>query len=340
MIQSIKVDVIYYSIGSDFEMEFNLCGCCRMRLLTDKVYTQSDFSKSLARSVKRSKVIILCGPLFGEKGLIRTVSKVTGIETELLDKSAYELEDAADVNILKGSTALVTDDGIFGGCIIESNTQSIILLSESKSLRKNIMKQLIYPYITKLSIMPDEDAVSSDVADTDDTISPEIIDDEITVNEDIDSQQSEPIDEQTDDTENSFENGVNEPNSDDDTIESEDFIIDISNSNVAQTASDPAEQADLYDSALIFDLPSKDNNMSVEEKNQKYYLFEDEGEEEFNDDSKVNIAIKIIIAFIVAIALLIGYIAIIKPIIMHKDIPTYLREIFSSKLYVDIFKIF
>ena len=31
-----KVDVIYYKTNTDFEMEFNLCGCCRMRLLTDK----------------------------------------------------------------------------------------------------------------------------------------------------------------------------------------------------------------------------------------------------------------------------------------------------------------
>ena len=36
MFQNLKVDVIYYKTNSDFEMEFNLCGCCRMRLLSDK----------------------------------------------------------------------------------------------------------------------------------------------------------------------------------------------------------------------------------------------------------------------------------------------------------------
>ena len=36
MLQNIKVDIIYYKTATDFEMEFNLCGCCRMRLLTDK----------------------------------------------------------------------------------------------------------------------------------------------------------------------------------------------------------------------------------------------------------------------------------------------------------------
>ena len=30
MFQNLKVDVIYYKTNTDFEMEFNLCGCCRM----------------------------------------------------------------------------------------------------------------------------------------------------------------------------------------------------------------------------------------------------------------------------------------------------------------------
>ena len=36
MFQNVKVDIIYYDTSTDFELEFNLCGCCRMRLLTDK----------------------------------------------------------------------------------------------------------------------------------------------------------------------------------------------------------------------------------------------------------------------------------------------------------------
>ena len=36
MVQNLRVDIIYHLSPSDFEMEFNLSGCCRMRLLSDK----------------------------------------------------------------------------------------------------------------------------------------------------------------------------------------------------------------------------------------------------------------------------------------------------------------
>ena len=58
MIQNIKVDTIYYLTNSDFEMEFNLCGCCKMRLLTDKAENAKNFVGLLSRAVSRSQVII------------------------------------------------------------------------------------------------------------------------------------------------------------------------------------------------------------------------------------------------------------------------------------------
>ena len=47
MFQNLKVDVIYYKTNSDFEMEFNLCGCCRMRLLSDKTPDKKTMIMSL-----------------------------------------------------------------------------------------------------------------------------------------------------------------------------------------------------------------------------------------------------------------------------------------------------
>ena len=333
MIQSIKVDIVYYTIGSDFEMEFNLCGCCRMRLLTDKVQGQSEFSKSLSKAVKRSRVIILCGPLFGEKGLIYTVSKVTGIETEKLDKSAYDLSTDADIDILKGSTALISDDGVFGGCIIESSTQSIIILSESKSLRKNIMKQLIYPYITKLSIMP---------------IEPLVADQNVTEQKSVDALQTDAetafVEENTEGT---IENETPAPEDDNKEMQSpepeeiseesgeeseSDFVIDIENPNLAKSTD--TAPVDDFDNALIFDVDNggSDNNLSVEERNQKYYLFDDNSED-FVNPNGYNAAIKIVIAFILLIAGLIIYIAVARPLILHKDILDNLRQMFSLRVF-------
>lgn len=332
MIQSIKVDIVYYSIGSDFEMEFNLCGCCRMRLLTDKVESQSEFSKSLSRAVKRSRVIILCGPMFGEKGLISTVSKVTGIGTEKLDKTAYELNSDSDIDILKGSTALVTDDGVFGGCIIESSTQSIIILSESKSLRKNIMKQLIYPYITKLSILPTIESEITESTDGDEKNNVEQPAEEFSETVEAESVSTE-ANAQTDSehVDNAEDSDTVDPKAEA-SDPADDFVIDISNADTVKTVANEGD-ADDYNSALIFDVGNEENKMSVEERNQKYYLFDDE-EEEVTETPGLSIAIKIIIAFIVLIAALMLYIVVVKPLLLQKDIVSNLKDIFSLSAFI------
>ena len=83
MIQNLKVDIIYHLTPSDFEMEFNMCGCCRMRLLNDKTTDKKSFIKSLARAVSRSRVIMVCGPLFSENGIISTEATAIGSRTVL-----------------------------------------------------------------------------------------------------------------------------------------------------------------------------------------------------------------------------------------------------------------
>lgn len=154
MLQNIKVDVIYYYTSTDFEMEFNLCGCCRMRLLTDKATERKAFIQMLSRAVSRSRVIICCGPLFGDTGLINGVATAISKSVVTVNNSDYGIKDNGEIGIIEGSMPLVTSEGIFGGCIIESGPQAIILLSESKPIRKNIMNTLIHPYIEELSVTP------------------------------------------------------------------------------------------------------------------------------------------------------------------------------------------
>ena len=64
MLQNVKVDIIYYQTDGDFEMEFNLGGCCRMRTLRDIAKDRKSLVKMLARAVSRSQIIIACGALF------------------------------------------------------------------------------------------------------------------------------------------------------------------------------------------------------------------------------------------------------------------------------------
>ena len=136
MLYNLRSDIIYYKAGSDFELEFNLCGCCRMRLLNDRASDPKTLVTSLARAVSRSKVIIITGPLFGDEGLTKLVAGALSTDTEIADNKTFGIEGDTEINILKGATPLVTADGIFGGCIIECGPQTMVLLSDSKNVRK------------------------------------------------------------------------------------------------------------------------------------------------------------------------------------------------------------
>lgn len=154
MLQNLKVDIIYHLTNSDFEMEFNMCGCCRMRLLTDKTADRKSLVKALSRAVSRSRIIIACGPLFSAEGLIATVATAIGSKVTAVNNAAYGINGDDIINIIAGSTPLVTPEGYFGGCIIESGPQTIILLTENRAFRKSIMQTLIHPYIEEMSAIP------------------------------------------------------------------------------------------------------------------------------------------------------------------------------------------
>ncbi len=150
MFQNMKVDIIYYKTNTDFEMEFNLCGCCRMRLLTDKSPDRKTMVHSLARAVSRSRIILVVGSLFGESGSIASIAGAIGSQLSVTDNKTFGIKSNDEIKIISGSTPLVTSDGIFGGCIIESGPQTMILLTDNKAVRKALMQTLIHPYIEEL----------------------------------------------------------------------------------------------------------------------------------------------------------------------------------------------
>lgn len=150
MFQNIKVDVIYYKTGTDFEMEFNLSGCCRMRLLTYKAPDRKVLVSQLARAVSRSRIIIIAGSLFGDEGIIKTSAAAIGRNITVADNKQFGIDGDDKIEIIENSVPLVTKNGIFGGCIIEQGPQTLILLSDNKNIRKNIMKNLIHPYVQEV----------------------------------------------------------------------------------------------------------------------------------------------------------------------------------------------
>lgn len=154
MVNNIKTEIIYYCGPTDFEFEFNLCGSCQMRLLTSTANDKPSLLKVLQRGITRSRVIIIVGNLNGEDGIINSVSKSIGYSCEKIDTTIYDIKSTDDLLIIKNSVPLITDNGKFGGCIIESGPQSMIFLTDDKKIRKEIMNSLVHGYIKDLSEYP------------------------------------------------------------------------------------------------------------------------------------------------------------------------------------------
>ncbi len=156
MLQNFKTDIIYYKTATDFELEFNLCGCCRMRLFNDKCNDKKSMLLALSKAVSRSRVIIVTAPLFSEDNITETVATAIGSKTETVNNSEFNIASNTEIKIIKDSLPLVTEDGIFGGCIIESGPQSLILLTDNKTVRKTVMKSLIHTYIKDIAMGEDD----------------------------------------------------------------------------------------------------------------------------------------------------------------------------------------
>ncbi len=147
MISNLKVDIIYYKTSSDFELEFNLNGCCRMRIFKEKVDNQKSLINTLARDVSRSRVIILVTDLIGEKNGVEIVSSAIGYKYEPVDKMAHSIKSGDNIKAPHGCLPLVTKSGQYGGCIVECGKQSIIIVTSDRPLRHEIMRSYIHQYI-------------------------------------------------------------------------------------------------------------------------------------------------------------------------------------------------
>ncbi len=147
---NLKLDIIYYKTPSDFEMEFNLSGCCRMRIFKDNIDTVKGLVNTLARDVARSQIILIVTDLAGDNSGIPAISKAIGQNLVSPDKEAFGILTADSVYMPDGAVPLVTKSGIYGGCIIECGPQSIILLSSVRALRHEILKAYVHNYIFDL----------------------------------------------------------------------------------------------------------------------------------------------------------------------------------------------
>lgn len=334
MVQNLKVDIIYHSTPSDFEMEFNLCGCCRMRLLSDKTSDKKGFVKALARDVSRSRIIIACGPIFGNDGLISVIATAIGSGTTLCDNKTYGINFDEKIHIINGSTPLVTPDGYFGGCIIESGPQTIIILTENRAFRKSIMQTLIHPYIEEISYIP-MNTISTAPAEPEQEFEAAVSEGEVYVTED--ENYNEPLD----------ETALQEaPAEDEHNIE---FVMDQDDNSV----NFEAETSDLTNSVVFADdqyslmytdveneeeiksrysdpyKPSESDNMfiSTSDIETEENIAEKSNQKKIR---KMDITIVILVLLLLLAILALVYFIVLNPMTMGVSTGDYIKQIFGQ----------
>lgn len=324
MIQNLKVDIIYHLTPSDFEMEFNLCGCCRMRLLNDKTTDKKTFIKALARAVSRSRVIIACGPLFGGEGLIKTVATAIGSSTVMCDNATYGIASEEQIEIINGSTPLVTPDGYFGGCIIESGPQTIILLTENRGFRKTIMQNLIHPYVEEISYIPTKSAVpepetqeTAAVSDSEEYITEPDLD---YVEEDVaDNTYEAPQDEHNIDF--IMDGETEEPSEKMEEVLPEIPPVDDISLNMYTEIESEDEKRERYEYGYT---SSESDDMFISESEY------DQRKKSKNQFKALDISLVILVLILLLAVLSLVYFVFLKPYTMGISTSDYLKQIFNS----------
>ena len=327
MLQNLKVDIVYYKMETDFEMEFNLGGCCRMRLLTDKAEEKKDYLNMLSRAVQRSRVIISCGLLFTQNGIINITAHSIGKGLETVSKDEYGINSNDEIQIIKGSTPLVTPDGIFGGCIIESGPQTIILLSESKSVRKTIMKNLIHPYIEDISALQPKKPQTQDKENAVvEQSSEEIPETEVLEepNDEIaETEENKEITEEKEETEQENKTSFSsEHNIEFVMFDGTDDTQNIPDDTVVENPGLVIEPSNVkYSKKSYYEL-----DYSNSEMDEDFYF---EGKEKIVTKKNYKLPIILISILLVLVLILLAFCIFYIPIINKISIPEYIKQIFA-----------
>ncbi len=149
MLTNIKAEIIYYTIPTDFELEFHINGCCPMRLLTHTADNRNQLITALSRAFSHNKVVIITGPL--DNDIIDYICKSIGFECEVADAQKFYFTEKKIDSVIGGSVPLITENGVLGGCIVESGPQALILVTSEKTTQREVIKKLVEPYLRALS---------------------------------------------------------------------------------------------------------------------------------------------------------------------------------------------
>lgn len=126
---------------------------------TGSVKTESprSFLVELSQAVERSKIIIAIGELYGKNGLINIMSKGLDLPMTAVDWKSMGIAPIMNTLLPKDAVPLLAADDSLAGMILESGSQSIIVLNENAETRAQLLEMYIEAYIGARSTEPDAD---------------------------------------------------------------------------------------------------------------------------------------------------------------------------------------
>ena len=126
---------------------------------TGSVKTESprSFLVELSQAVERSKIIIAIGELYGKNGLINIMSKGLDLPMTAVDWKSMGIAPIMNTLLPKDAVPLLAADDSLAGMILESGSQSIIVLNENAETRAQMLEMYIEAYIGARSTEPDAD---------------------------------------------------------------------------------------------------------------------------------------------------------------------------------------
>ena len=328
MVQNLKVDVIYYNTPADFEFEFNLGGCCPSRILNSRTASPAEMLTSLSKAVSRSRIILIIGKINEDDGLMALVSKAIGIPLTNIDSSEFSVVYPENPNVIKNALPLISNDGILSGCIIESGPQAIVLLPDSKSLRKEICESLVFPYITALSKTPETDSVNSEAEEqTEEAPITEEVIEEVTAEAEEEQEATEISEESNEGAEKAGEADSNEEIDEAaEFIQPDDEVI----FTTGDEASDNIEDAEdgntpLIDENYIFTANSIENEDKTYDSDEE----EDETPRKKARLSGLSIAIIVLVGILLIVAAALLYIFFYHSSSNSVPVLEYVKEVFN-----------
>ena len=163
---NLKTEIIYFKCTTDFEFEFNLNTALQMRLFTSCPNTDKSFLGALSLAVSRSRAIIITSKF--DEELITKLAGSIGFKTETVSPHEFGITSMETDKIITGGVPLVTNDGVYGGIILESGPQSLIIITNERATRKELMNSLVHNYLIDVANVVNGGMINNNVVEDND----------------------------------------------------------------------------------------------------------------------------------------------------------------------------